>query len=124
MCRYYLGRILTQAGITSTKTQTQIQVIINCWSFAIAVVGSFMLDILGRRVQTFIGVGGMVVTLVMIGSLIKGNPIAMAFIVRKDIAEADISSQSTVKARIRPASTALLLSFSCFKASMPFPSHP
>ena len=30
-----------------------------------------MLDILGRRVQTFIGVGGMVVTLVMIGGLIK-----------------------------------------------------
>lgn len=30
-----------------------------------------MLDILGRRVQTFIGVGGMVVTLLMIGGLIK-----------------------------------------------------
>jgi hypothetical protein len=30
-----------------------------------------MLDILGRRIQTFIGVGGMVVTLLMIGGLIK-----------------------------------------------------
>ncbi|KAH6632907.1 hexose transporter-like protein [Boeremia exigua] len=68
---YYLGKILTQAGVTSTKTQTQVQVIINCWSFAIAVFGSFMLDILGRRVQTFIGVGGMVVTLMIIGGLIK-----------------------------------------------------
>ncbi|KAL2065314.1 hypothetical protein VTL71DRAFT_2983 [Oculimacula yallundae] len=68
---YYLGRILTQAGIRSTKTQTQIQVIINCWSFAVAIVGSFMLDILGRRLQTFIGVGGMVVTLFIIGGLIK-----------------------------------------------------
>ncbi|KAF2832851.1 hexose transporter-like protein [Ophiobolus disseminans] len=68
---YYLGKILTQAGITKTQTQTQVQVIINCWSFAVAVLGSFMLDILGRRVQTFIGVGGMIVTLLMIGGLIK-----------------------------------------------------
>lgn len=30
-----------------------------------------MLDILGRRLQTFIGVGGMVVTLLLIGGLIK-----------------------------------------------------
>ena len=30
-----------------------------------------MLDILGRRVRTFIGVGGMTVTLLMIGGLIK-----------------------------------------------------
>ncbi|KAI8943270.1 hypothetical protein NX059_001289 [Plenodomus lindquistii] len=68
---YYLGKILTQAGITSTKTQTQVQVIINCWSFAVAVLGSLMLDILGRRKQTFIGVGGMIVTLMLIGGLIK-----------------------------------------------------
>lgn len=69
--RFYLGKILTQAGITSTKTQTQVQVIINCWSFAVAVCGSFLLDVLGRRKQLFIGVGGMVVTLLMIGGLIK-----------------------------------------------------
>ncbi|KAH7392004.1 hexose transporter-like protein [Phaeosphaeria sp. MPI-PUGE-AT-0046c] len=68
---YYLTKILSQAGITDTHTQTQVQVIINCWSFAIAILGSFMLDILGRRLQTFIGVGGMVVTLLMIGALIK-----------------------------------------------------
>ncbi|KAJ8114043.1 hypothetical protein OPT61_g3985 [Boeremia exigua] len=68
---YYLGKILTQAGITKTRTQTQVQVIINCWSFAVAILGSFMLDILGRRVQTFIGVGGMAATLMMIGGLIK-----------------------------------------------------
>jgi hypothetical protein len=69
--RYYLEKILTQAGITATTTQTQVQVIINCWSFAVAIVGSFMLDILGRRLQTFIGVGGMVGTLMLIGGLIK-----------------------------------------------------
>ncbi|KAH6889331.1 hexose transporter-like protein [Thelonectria olida] len=68
---FYLTKILDQAGVTNTTTQTQIQVIINCWSFAVAVLGSFMTDILGRRMQTFIGVGGMVVTLYIIGGLIK-----------------------------------------------------
>ncbi|KAL2670348.1 hypothetical protein Neosp_014815 [[Neocosmospora] mangrovei] len=32
---------------------------------------SFMLDVLGRRIQTFIGVGGMTATLLLIGGLIK-----------------------------------------------------
>ncbi|KAL3481567.1 hexose transporter [Aspergillus californicus] len=68
---FYLTRILNQAGITDTVTQTQVQVIINCWSFAVAIFGSFMLDILGRRLQMLIGVGGMVVTLLMVGGLIK-----------------------------------------------------
>ncbi|KAL3457452.1 general substrate transporter [Aspergillus heterothallicus] len=68
---FYLTKILSQAGITDTVTQTQVQVIINCWSFAIAIFGSFMLDVLGRRKQMFIGAGGMVVTLLMIGGLIK-----------------------------------------------------
>ncbi|CAH0021120.1 unnamed protein product [Clonostachys rhizophaga] len=68
---FYLTKILNQAGITNTTTQTQIQVVINCWSFAVAVLGSFMLDILGRRIQTFVSVGGMVVTLLLIGGLIK-----------------------------------------------------
>lgn len=71
MTRFYLGKILTQAGITNTRTQTQVQVIINCWSFAVAILGSFMLDIRGRRTQTFISVGGMVSTLIAIGALIK-----------------------------------------------------
>ncbi|KAJ5359443.1 uncharacterized protein N7496_011856 [Penicillium cataractarum] len=68
---FYLTKILSQAGITDTTTQTQVQVIINCWSFAVAILGSFMLDILGRRGQIFIGVGGMVTTLLLIGGLIK-----------------------------------------------------
>lgn len=68
---FYLTKILSQAGITNPVTQTQVQVIINCWSFAVAIFGSFMLDVLGRRIQTFIGVGGMTATLLLIGGLIK-----------------------------------------------------
>ena len=69
--RYYLTRILDQAGITNTRTQTQIQVIINCWAFAVAIFGSFMLDVLGRRTHLMISVSGMVTTLCLIGGLIK-----------------------------------------------------
>ncbi|KAK1464799.1 hypothetical protein CMEL01_12154 [Colletotrichum melonis] len=67
----YLTKILSQAGIRDTVKQTQIQVILNCWSFAVAVFGSFMLDILGRRKQTFVGVGGMIAMLYITGGLIK-----------------------------------------------------
>ncbi|KAK2048639.1 hypothetical protein LZ31DRAFT_538767 [Colletotrichum somersetense] len=57
-----------------SKRWSQIQVILNCWSFSVAVFGSFMLDVLGRRIQSFIGITGMSVTLYTIytiGGLIK-----------------------------------------------------
>lgn len=72
-CRFYLTKILDQAGIKDTVKQTQIQVILNCWSFAVAVFGSFMLDVLGRRIQSFIGIAGMSATLYIIGGLIKSE---------------------------------------------------
>ncbi|KAF4925826.1 Lactose permease [Colletotrichum viniferum] len=68
---FYLTKILDQAGIKDTVKQTQIQVILNCWSFAVTVFGSFMLDVLGRRIQSFIGIAGMSATLHIIGRLIK-----------------------------------------------------
>ncbi|KAK6355094.1 hypothetical protein TWF696_004218 [Orbilia brochopaga] len=68
---YYLGRFLSQAGITDPNKQNQINVIMQCWSFAIAIFGSFMLDTMGRRVQTLIGVAGMTTTLYILGGLIK-----------------------------------------------------
>ncbi|KAF5521693.1 Lactose permease [Colletotrichum aenigma] len=68
---FYLTKILDQAGIKDTVKQTQIQVILNCWSFAVAVFDSFMLDALGRRIQSFIGIAGMSANLYIIGGLIK-----------------------------------------------------
>jgi len=70
--RFYLTDILDQAGITSTVTQNQINVSINCWSFLVAVVGSFLLDILGRRMQLLTGGAGMTICLFIIAGLIKG----------------------------------------------------
>ncbi|THX90950.1 MFS general substrate transporter [Aureobasidium pullulans] len=68
---FYLSKILDQAGIQETYKQTQINIILSCWSFAIAILGSFMLDIMGRRLQTLVGLSGMIITLYIIGGLIK-----------------------------------------------------
>ncbi|EFX05033.1 hexose transporter [Grosmannia clavigera kw1407] len=68
---FYLTKILDQAGIRDTVTQTQINVILNCWSFVVAIFGSFMLDVLGRRKQTMTGAVGMIITLFVTGGLIK-----------------------------------------------------
>ncbi|KAH7413065.1 hexose transporter [Cadophora sp. MPI-SDFR-AT-0126] len=68
---YYLGKILDQAGITKTETQTQINVILSCWSFAVALVGSWSLDYIGRRKQALVCIAGMITCLYIIGGMIK-----------------------------------------------------
>jgi len=70
---FYLGKILTQAGITNTKTQTQIQVIISCWSLFVACCGSYMLDHIGRRMQTLGSIAGMIITLFILGGMVKSK---------------------------------------------------
>ncbi|KAH9905252.1 general substrate transporter [Xylariomycetidae sp. FL2044] len=68
---WYLAKILDQAGVTDTITQLQINVGLSCWCFVVAIAGSFMLDVLGRRLQTLICIPGMIVTLYIIGGLLK-----------------------------------------------------
>jgi dipeptide/tripeptide permease len=63
--------MLDQAGITDATTQLQINVILNCWCFVVAVIGSFTLDILGRRRQTLICFAGMIISLYLFGGLAK-----------------------------------------------------
>jgi MFS family permease len=70
---FYLSILLDQAGITNTNTQLQINVGISCWCFVVAIAGSFMLDIMGRRKQTLLSIAGMVVTLYILGGLIKSK---------------------------------------------------
>lgn len=69
--RYYLGDMLTQAGITSARTQLQISTILQCWAFAVAVVGSFLTDVIGRRTMALCGLSGMVCMLYIFGGLTK-----------------------------------------------------
>ncbi|PVH68388.1 hexose transporter-like protein [Cadophora sp. DSE1049] len=68
---YYLGSMLTQAGITSNTTQLQINTILSCWAFAIAVMGSFLTDVVGRRTMAMTGLVGMICSLYIFGGLAK-----------------------------------------------------
>lgn len=47
---YYFGSMLSQAGITSSTTQLQINVILSSWQLVVATAGSALADKLGRRV--------------------------------------------------------------------------
>ncbi|RDW82990.1 hypothetical protein BP5796_04481 [Coleophoma crateriformis] len=46
---YYLGTMLTQAGVTNTNTQLQISMIMSAWSLVLALVGTLFAEKLGRR---------------------------------------------------------------------------
>lgn len=65
--------MLTQAGIKSSKTQLQINTILSCWAFTIAVMGSFLTDVIGRRPMAITGLVGMVCSLYIFGGLAKGK---------------------------------------------------
>lgn len=71
--RFYLDKILTQAGITDVNTKTQINVILSCWSFVVACGGSYLLDFVGRRKQALGSVMGMIVSLYAVGGMIKSE---------------------------------------------------
>ncbi|KAK5123277.1 hypothetical protein LTR85_002707 [Meristemomyces frigidus] len=47
---YYFGSMLDQAGVTSSTTQLEINVILSAWQLVIALLGSYMAEKLGRRV--------------------------------------------------------------------------
>ncbi|KAI7780518.1 Lactose permease [Diaporthe eres] len=68
---FYLNDILEQSGVRDTNTKLQISVGLSCWCFVVAISGSFMLDVIGRRLQTLISMAGMIATLYITGGLIK-----------------------------------------------------
>jgi MFS family permease len=118
---FYLTNILDQAGVTNSRTQTQINVILNCFCFVVAIAGSFTLDIIGRRVQTLISITGMVVTLCIIGGLIKGKYIRKSHTYLYP--QANLCKQSMARAQISLGSMVLLPSSSSSKASIPLLSR-
>ncbi|EXJ79535.1 hypothetical protein A1O3_07814 [Capronia epimyces CBS 606.96] len=68
---FYLGSMLTQAGITDPITQLEINIILSCWSFVVAVSGSLLLDVFGRRRTLIVCLIGMIVTLYIFGGMAK-----------------------------------------------------
>ncbi|KAL6400069.1 hypothetical protein AUP68_15761 [Ilyonectria robusta] len=68
---YYLGTALTNAGITSSTTQLQVNVILNAFCLVICLFGTYMADRLGRKMLTIISTALCTVTLFIIGALTK-----------------------------------------------------
>ena len=65
--------MLNQAGITNTTTQLKINVILSCWCLIVSIIGSFMLDIIGRRIQTMGSIMCCIVMLYIFGGLAKSK---------------------------------------------------
>ncbi|CDK25428.1 unnamed protein product [Kuraishia capsulata CBS 1993] len=68
---YYLTFLLEQAGITSTKTILQINIIMSSWTFFWAVVGASCFDFTGRKLQSFVCMCGMIISFFVLGGFVK-----------------------------------------------------
>jgi hypothetical protein len=70
---YYLGSMLDAAGITDVTTQLEINIILNAWSFVCAIVGTLLMDKLGRKTLCLFACVSMTVFLFVIGALTEGK---------------------------------------------------
>ncbi|KAH7410745.1 general substrate transporter [Cadophora sp. MPI-SDFR-AT-0126] len=68
---YYLGTVLTTAGITSVPTQLAINIGLSVWNLCCAVLGSIYVDKFGRRIEFFASTSAMALTLVVNAVLTK-----------------------------------------------------
>ncbi|KAH6698361.1 MFS sugar transporter-like protein [Leptodontidium sp. MPI-SDFR-AT-0119] len=66
---YYLGTMLTNAGITDSTTQLEINIILNAWCLVICLFGTSLLDILGRKSLAAWSTGLLTIFIFMIGGL-------------------------------------------------------
>ncbi|KAI4600115.1 hypothetical protein KJ359_001217 [Pestalotiopsis sp. 9143b] len=62
---YYLSKVLSSVGITSTFDQTLINGMLQIFNFAAALTGAFLVDRLGRRVLFLWSTAGMLVTYII-----------------------------------------------------------
>ncbi|KAK7747080.1 hypothetical protein SLS62_009236 [Diatrype stigma] len=68
---FYLGAMLSNAGVTDTTTQLEINIILNAWCLVVAIVGTFMLDTVGRRPLAIYSSVLMTVFIFLVGALTK-----------------------------------------------------
>ncbi|KAJ9131802.1 Hexose transporter [Pleurostoma richardsiae] len=68
---FYLGAMLDNAGITDSTTQLEINIILNAWCLVIAMIGTFMLDNVGRRPLAIWSSVAMTAFLFLVGGLTK-----------------------------------------------------
>jgi hypothetical protein len=65
--------MLTNAGIVKTKTQLQINIILNAFSLLCALAGTYYVDRLGRKTTAVISIGSSTIFLFLVGALTKSN---------------------------------------------------
>ncbi|KAJ4171332.1 hypothetical protein NW754_013101 [Fusarium falciforme] len=68
---YYLGTALTNAGITDSTAQLQVNVVLNAFCLIICLFGTYMADRIGRKMLAIISTALCTVTLFIIGALTK-----------------------------------------------------
>ncbi|KAL3422018.1 hexose transporter [Phlyctema vagabunda] len=68
---YYLGAMLTSAGITSTTTQLQINIILNAWCLLCSIIGTYAADTIGRKPTGMVSTFLATIFLFLVGVLIK-----------------------------------------------------
>ncbi|KAH7054637.1 MFS sugar transporter-like protein [Macrophomina phaseolina] len=68
---YYLGTLLDGAGVTDTTTQLEINIIMNAWCLCIALLGTYFMNILGRRTMAIISTALLTTFLFLYGGLNK-----------------------------------------------------
>ncbi|KAF9067333.1 sugar transporter [Rhodocollybia butyracea] len=68
---YYLGTMLANAGISSTKKQLQINIILNAFCLCCSVFGTYFIDRWGRKMTAAISTSLLTVFLFLVGALTK-----------------------------------------------------
>ncbi|KAI1080818.1 hexose transporter [Whalleya microplaca] len=66
---YYFGDILSQAGITNSTTQLEINLILSAWQFVVALIGSLLAERIGRRYLCLLSLGTCTVFFYLLGGL-------------------------------------------------------
>lgn len=68
---YYLGTMLTNAGITSVNKQLGINIALNAWCFVCALAGTFGIDWVGRKPTALISTTLLTIFIFIVGALTK-----------------------------------------------------
>ncbi|KAI1773855.1 hexose transporter [Hypoxylon cercidicola] len=68
---FYLGAMLDNAGVTDTTTQLQINIVLNAWCLVLAIIGTAMLDTVGRRPLAISSSALMTIFIFLVGALTK-----------------------------------------------------
>lgn len=71
IAQFYLGSELSSAGITDSRTQLQVNIVLNAWCLVCCLFGTFLVSSYGRRPTVIAGQSLLIVCLFIIGGLSK-----------------------------------------------------